>query len=106
MEDLSEKVRSLPPTIWMGNEKHFVHYPIRKNNLLNFIGTVRKDAWLDQSWHQFGNKEDLKKDFGNVNSTVEEIIENIDKPALSESTVISAGNSEYNKTKNRYFFFH
>ena len=64
----------------MGNEKHFVHYPIRKNNLLNFIGTVRKDAWLDQSWHQFGNKEDLKKDFGNVNSTVEEIIENIDKP--------------------------
>ena len=80
MEDLSEKVKSLPPTIWMGNEKHFVHYPIRKNNLLNFIGTVRKDAWLDQSWHQFGNKEDLKKDFGNVNSTVEEIIENIDKP--------------------------
>ena len=59
MEDLSEKVRSLPPTIWMGNEKHFVHYPIGKNNLLNFIGTVRKDAWLDQSWHQFGNKEDL-----------------------------------------------
>ena len=80
MEDLSEKVRSLPPTIWMGNEKHFVHYPIGKNNLLNFIGTVRKDEWLDQSWHQFGNKEDLKKDFGNVNSTVEEIIENIDKP--------------------------
>ncbi|MEC7958799.1 MAG: FAD-dependent monooxygenase, partial [Pseudomonadota bacterium] len=80
MEDLSEKVKSLPPTIWMGNEKHFVHYPIRKNNLLNFIGTVRKDAWLDQSWHQFGNKEDLKKDFGNVNSIVEEIIENIDKP--------------------------
>ena len=31
MEDLSEKVRSLPPTIWMGNEKHFVHYPIGKN---------------------------------------------------------------------------
>ena len=59
MEDLSEKVRSLPPTIWMGNEKHFVHYPIRKNNLLNFIGTVRKDAWLDQSWHQFGNKLSL-----------------------------------------------
>ena len=54
----------------MGNEKHFVHYPIGKNNLLNFIGTVRKDAWLDQSWHQFGNKEDLKG-FWNVNSTVE-----------------------------------
>ena len=80
MEDLSAKVKSLPPTIWMGNEKHFVHYPIGKNNLLNFIGTVRKDEWLDQSWHQFGNKEDLKKDFGKVNSTVEEIIENIDKP--------------------------
>ena len=30
MEDLSEKVKSLPPTIWMGNEKHFVHYPIKK----------------------------------------------------------------------------
>jgi len=80
MEDLSAKVKSLPPTIWMGNEKHFVHYPIGKNNLLNFIGTVRKDEWFGQSWHQFGNKEDLKKDFGKVSSIVEEIIENIDKP--------------------------
>ena len=80
MADLSKPITELSPTIWMGNEKHFVHYPIRKGDLLNFIGTVRKSEWHDESWHQFGSKEELKRDFGNANSIIKEIIENIDKP--------------------------
>jgi len=80
MNDLSKPITELSPTIWMGNQKHFVHYPVQKGNLLNFIGTVRKDEWHDESWHQFGNKEELKSDFGNANSIIKEIIENTDKP--------------------------
>ena len=80
MNDLSKPITELSPTIWMGSQKHFVHYPVKKGNLLNFIGTVRKDEWYDDSWHQLGNKEELKSDFGNVNSIIKEIIENVDKP--------------------------
>ena len=74
MANLSKPITELSPTIWMGNEKHFVHYPIKKGNLLNFIGTVRKDEWHNESWHQFGNKEELKRDFGNTNSIIKEIM--------------------------------
>ena len=80
MNDLPKSITELSPTIWMGNEKHFVHYPVKKGNLLNFIGTVRKDEWHDESWHQFGSKEELKSDFGSANNIIEEIIGNVDKP--------------------------
>ena len=77
MNDLPKSITELSPTIWMGNEKHFVHYPVKKGNLLNFIGTVRKDEWHDESWHQFGSKEELKSDFGNANIIIKEIIRKV-----------------------------
>ena len=78
MDKLSKKTQNLSSTVWMGKNSHFVHYPIKKSKFINFIGTLRKDKWENNSWHQTGDKEELKKDFIDWNGTVKEIIDNTD----------------------------
>ena len=78
MENLSKKTQSLSSTVWMGKNSHFVHYPIKKNKFLNFIGTLRSDKWESNSWHQFGEKEELRNDYKDWHTTVKEIIDNTD----------------------------
>ena len=80
IDGLSEKIKKLPPTIWVGKNKHFVHYPVNRNKLLNFIGTVKKNEWTDDSWYQTGNKNDLISDFGLKNKVIKEIIESTENP--------------------------
>lgn len=80
LQKLSKSTRELSTTVWMGRNSHFVHYPIKKNKFLNFIGTIKKEKWEDNSWHQVGTKEELQNDFKGWNKTVIEIISNIEKP--------------------------
>ena len=78
MDKLSNKTQSLSSTVWMGKNSHFVHYPIEKNKFLNFIGTLKKDKWENNSWHETGDRQELKSDFKGWNATVNEIIDNTD----------------------------
>ena len=79
MEKLSKKIQDLSSTVWMGQNSHFVHYPIKKSKFLNFIGTLKKDKWESSSWHQTGDKEELISDYKDWHTTVKEIINNTDK---------------------------
>ena len=80
MKKLSSQTQKLSTTIWMGKNSHFVHYPIKKHKVLNFIGTLRNRNWLDESWHKVGSKKELQNDFKGWNKTVEEIVKNIEIP--------------------------
>ena len=79
MEKLSKKIQDLSSTVWMGQNSHFVHYPIKKSKFLNFIGTLKKDKWESSSWHQTGDKEELISDYKDWHTTVKEIINSTDK---------------------------
>ena len=37
-------------TAWMGPRKHFVHYFVRRGELLNFVGVVEDQEWREESW--------------------------------------------------------
>jgi salicylate hydroxylase len=44
--------------IWLGPGKHFVHYYIRRKQLLNFVAVIETDAWTRESWTERGNVAD------------------------------------------------
>jgi salicylate hydroxylase len=44
--------------VWMGPGKHFVHYFVRRKQLVNFVAIVDQGAWTRESWTDRGRVED------------------------------------------------
>jgi salicylate hydroxylase len=67
-------------TSWLGPAGHVLHYPVRRGELMNFVGFVERTDWKIESWTVAGTIEELAHDFGGWHSDVHEIIRNIDIP--------------------------
>ncbi len=65
---------------WVGPGRHVVHYPIRRGELVNFVGIVEKDSWQIESWNQMGTKEECTEDFKGWNDDIHTLIANIQTP--------------------------
>jgi hypothetical protein len=37
--------------------RHVVHYPLRRGEVLNFVGVVERGDWLIESWTAQGTRE-------------------------------------------------
>ncbi|MBT6277262.1 MAG: NAD(P)-binding protein, partial [Chromatiales bacterium] len=48
---------------WIGNGGHFVHYYLRRGELVNCVGVIERDEWLAESWSSQGNPADYLADF-------------------------------------------
>ena len=35
---------------WMGPRAHFVHYYLRRGEIVNFVGVIERAAWTEESW--------------------------------------------------------
>lgn len=60
--------------LWMGPGAHFVHYFVRRGELLNFVGIVETADWQDESWTARGSKGQLLRDFGHWHPVVHRIV--------------------------------
>jgi len=80
MERLPRHMRRLVGTNWVGHGGHVVTYPLRRGELLNFVGAVERDDWLVESWTQAGTREECARDLGRWHDDVQTIIRNIDTP--------------------------
>jgi len=67
-------------TSWLGPAGHVLHYPVRRRELMNFIGFVERTDWKVESWTVAGTIEELANDFRGWHSDVHEIIRNLDIP--------------------------
>jgi 2-polyprenyl-6-methoxyphenol hydroxylase-like FAD-dependent oxidoreductase len=68
---------SWPPgtaRLWMGEGKHFLAYPLRANQLLNFVGFVPASARMKESWSAPGDPAELTREFAGWDSRVGAII--------------------------------
>ncbi|HUB46048.1 MAG TPA: FAD-dependent monooxygenase, partial [Acetobacteraceae bacterium] len=65
---------------WVGHGGHVVTYPLRRGELLNFVGAVERDDWLVESWTEAGTREECARDLGRWHEDVQSIIRNIDTP--------------------------
>ncbi len=67
-------------TNWIGPHGHVITYPLRRGELLNFVGHVERSDWQVESWTEVGTREECKADFEGWNRDVHDIIDNIDQP--------------------------
>lgn len=50
-------------TNWVGLGRHVVTYPLRRGELVNFVGVVERDDWTVESWTERGSREECAQDF-------------------------------------------
>jgi salicylate hydroxylase len=67
-------------TNWIGPGRHFVHYPLRRGELLNFVGIVERDDWQIESWSAQGTSEECLHDFEGWHRDIQTIIASIAAP--------------------------
>ena len=59
---------------WMGPGRHFVHYPVSAGRMLNFVGLLEQDAWIEESWTEPGSLADLAAAYAGFHAQVRGII--------------------------------
>ncbi len=77
---LPERLQRPVGANWVGPGGHVVHYPVRRGELLNFVGTVERNDWRVESWTERGTIEEVLHDFAGWHADVRLIISNIEAP--------------------------
>lgn len=65
---------------WVGKGGHVVTYPLRRGEILNFVGVVERDDWHAESWTDPGSHEECERDFAGWHADIHRIIAAIDQP--------------------------
>lgn len=79
-EKLPASVSRASGTNWLGPRGHVLHYPVRRGELMNFVGFVERDDWQVESWNERGSVAELANDFRGWHADVQAIVENLDAP--------------------------
>ncbi|MFL4985599.1 MAG: FAD-dependent monooxygenase [Xanthobacteraceae bacterium] len=80
MERLPAQVSRTCGTNWVGAGGHVVHYPLRRGELMNFVGILERTDWQIESWTIRGTTEELANDFRGWHADVHAIIRTIEEP--------------------------
>lgn len=64
-------------TVWWGHGKHFVHYYVRRGELVNCVCVIEKSGWEVESWQERGKHSELKADFSGWHGTIQRLIDNM-----------------------------
>ncbi len=62
-------------TAWWGPRRHFVHYYVRRGELVNCVCVVEKSGWEVESWTEPGDHDELKADFAGWHDSVQQLID-------------------------------
>ncbi len=78
---------ALPPTLrrplgvnWIGPGAHVIHYPLRANQLMNFVSAVERSDWQVESWSERGTTEECLADLAGWHADVHTLIRAIETP--------------------------
>jgi salicylate hydroxylase len=77
---LPAHLRTPVGTNWVGPGGHVIHYPLRRNELVNFVGVVERSDWTVESWTAAGSVEECLRDFAGWNEDVHTLIRSIGTP--------------------------
>lgn len=69
--------------MWVGKDKHFLVFPVRAGELLNYVGFVPSPTKVRESWSAEGNPEALAAHFAGWDPVIGQIIEAITGPGGS-----------------------
>lgn len=74
MELLPDHLRAMVGNTWIGPGGHVVTYPLRGGKLLNFVATIDRHDWREESWNVTGTAEECSNDFAGWHPDVHAII--------------------------------
>lgn len=65
---------------WVGPGAHVIHYPLRRGELVNFVGILERDDWQVESWTEAGSVEECARDFAGWHADVHTLIQALGTP--------------------------
>jgi salicylate hydroxylase len=69
--------------MWVGESKHFLVFPVRAGQLLNYVGFVPSDTSVRESWSAAGDPAALAAQFAGWDPVIGEVIAAISGPGGS-----------------------
>jgi salicylate hydroxylase len=78
MERLPPHQRTLVGANWIGVGGHVVTYPLRRGEILNFVGVVERNDWQVESWTEPGTHAECLRDLDAWHDDVKTIIRSVD----------------------------
>lgn len=80
MDRLPERLREPVGTNWIGPGAHVITYPVRRGELLNFVGIVEGAQWARESWTERGTREACAADFRGWHDDVQRLVGLLEAP--------------------------
>jgi salicylate hydroxylase len=74
MRRLPRHMARMVGTNWIGRGAHVVHYPVRRGEMMNFIGSVERDDWKVESWSTRGTADECARDYKGWHGDVHRMI--------------------------------
>lgn len=81
IEKLPAGMRNRNGETWVGPNGHISLYPIRKGQLINFVGHLDRPKWTEPGWIVQGSKAELASDFTGWHDEIQTIIGAIESPS-------------------------
>lgn len=75
---LPDHLRITAGVNWVGPGRHVVTYPLRRGELINFVGVVETADWQTESWSASGSHAECSADFAGWHQDIHTLIDNID----------------------------
>ena len=69
-------------SLWLGPRKHFVHYKVRKGDLVNCVGISESNGWRKESWIEKADIDEFKFEFNGWDPRLRKLIEGIDQTTV------------------------
>lgn len=64
--------------VWMGDGKHFMVFPVRRGELLNYVGFVPLDIQTVESWSAEGDRDELAASFAGWDPMIGKLLDQVD----------------------------
>jgi salicylate hydroxylase len=64
--------------MWLGPSKHFLAFPVRAGQLINYVGFVPADEQMKESWSAPGDPDVLRQEFVGWDPRIEALLRHVD----------------------------
>jgi salicylate hydroxylase len=80
MDRLPKHLQRLVGVNWLGPHGFVLHYPVRRGELMNFVGCVERDDWQIESWVSEGEHGEVADNYRGWHEDVQTLIAEIPVP--------------------------
>jgi salicylate hydroxylase len=63
--------------MWLGKGKHFLTFPVRAGELINYVGFVPADEEMKESWSAPGDPDVLRREFAGWDARIEAFLKQV-----------------------------